>query len=426
MSPPPPGRQLCLQERRSSPVSQGWGASEPMSFLALQSWAELGALSGPRDERLSHRTIPTALEALHWILEGHACLDLGSASERPTSSLSLLPVNVPAQAGGGSLCRHYKSVAGPACRQVSPQNVPLLALVLGFRPRPRALAPGSSGAAAAPSLLSPASLLVFRLRRLALGTRSAGDGSAPAGQDRQQLRPGLRPPLLLERHPSMGRGVEGNRTLQRGLHPLRGQAAGPSAGVQLGGLHLHAMRLPRINEQGRADCGLSGPCGGSNALQPWHFWVSVPVLILTSRGSRDEASPLQSPGFLLVKGQGGPRPLTLDLVVGRQEADVREGDPPSVPVVELHGNEVPVIFQAPQACWRRAGSGEAHGPGPPGRRGAKGSRHQPLSSPGRRTHEGRWAMEQDVGFEPGSPGSVGSPCPARHVAMSTYPRPSPE
>ena len=55
-------------------MSQGWGASEPMSFLALQGWAELGALSGPRDERISHRTTPTALEALHWILEGHACL----------------------------------------------------------------------------------------------------------------------------------------------------------------------------------------------------------------------------------------------------------------------------------------------------------------------------------------------------------------
>ena len=215
-------------------MSQGWGASEPMSFLALQGWAELGALSGPRDERISHRTTPTALEALHWILEGHACLDLGSASERPTSSLSLLLSTFPHRRVGGSLCRHYKSAAGPACRQAGPQNVPLLALVLGFRPRPRALAPGSSDAGAAPSLLSPASLLVFRLRRLALGTRSAGDGSAPAGQDRQQLRPGLRPPLLLERHPSMGRGVEGNRTLQRGLDQLRGQAGGPSAGTQLG------------------------------------------------------------------------------------------------------------------------------------------------------------------------------------------------
>ena len=84
-------------------MSQGWGASEPMSFLALQGWAELGALSGPRDERISHRTTPTALEALHWILEGHACLDLGSASERPTSSLSLLLSTFPHRRVGGSL-----------------------------------------------------------------------------------------------------------------------------------------------------------------------------------------------------------------------------------------------------------------------------------------------------------------------------------
>ena len=84
-------------------MSQGWGASEPMSFLALQGWAELGALSGPRDERISHRTTPTALEALHWILEGHACLDLGSASERPTSSLSLLLSTFPHRRVGG-LC----------------------------------------------------------------------------------------------------------------------------------------------------------------------------------------------------------------------------------------------------------------------------------------------------------------------------------
>lgn len=50
---------------------------------------------------------------------------------------------------------------------------------------------------------------------------------------------------------------------------------------------------------------------------------------------------------------------------------MREGDPPSVPVVRLHGDEVPVIFQAQQACWRTVGSGEAHRPGPPGRCGAR-------------------------------------------------------
>lgn len=70
-------------------------------------------------------------------------------------------------------------------------DIPLLALVLGFRPRPRALAPGSSVPRVPPSLLSPVSLLVFRLRRLALGTRRAGEGSAPAGHTDGGSGPGL-------------------------------------------------------------------------------------------------------------------------------------------------------------------------------------------------------------------------------------------
>lgn len=41
----------------------------------------------------------------------------------------------------------------------------------------------------------------------------------------------------------------------------------------------------------------------------------------------------------------GP-PLTLDLIVGRQKADVGEGDPPRVPVIELHCDQVPVVLEA--------------------------------------------------------------------------------
>jgi len=67
------------------------------------------------------------------------------------------------------------SVGPPSSRTAA---LSLLALVLGFRPRPRALELGSSDPGVPPSLLSPVSLLVFRLRRLALGTRRAGDGSA--------------------------------------------------------------------------------------------------------------------------------------------------------------------------------------------------------------------------------------------------------
>lgn len=77
----------------------------------------LGGLSGLRDERLSHPAVPTcwrqggaAPGTLHWIREGHAFLDLSSASERPTSALSLLPVSISAQAGGGGLCADTQRV----------------------------------------------------------------------------------------------------------------------------------------------------------------------------------------------------------------------------------------------------------------------------------------------------------------------------
>ena len=90
---------------------------------------------------------------------------------------------------------------------------PPLALALGFHPLPRALAPGSSDPAVPPSLPSPVSLLVFRLRRLALGTRRAGDGSAPVGQRTAWLiRPGV-PSLELPRPwsvPGIGDGGGSN------------------------------------------------------------------------------------------------------------------------------------------------------------------------------------------------------------------------
>ena len=56
--------------------------------------------------------------------------------------------------------------------------------------------------------------------------------------------------------------------------------------------------------------------------------------------------------------------LTLDLEVWRQQPDVGDSNVASVPIVELHGDEVPIVLQTQQAYWRRAGSGEAHGLGP--------------------------------------------------------------
>ena len=127
---------------------------------------------------------------------------------------------------------------GTICVQQAPHdplaNVPPLALVLGFRPRPRALAPGSSDPGAPPSLPSPVSLLVFRLRRLALGTRRAGDGSAPAGgTDLEWSGLGLRSVVCPESRageeamtpqswPTVGRGACPAETARVSAHKLSG------------------------------------------------------------------------------------------------------------------------------------------------------------------------------------------------------------
>lgn len=54
--------------------------------------------------------------------------------------------------------------------------------------------------------------------------------------------------------------------------------------------------------------------------------------------------------------------LTLDLIVRRQKADVGERDPPRVPVIELHSDQVPIILEAEQACWQRGRVRETNGP----------------------------------------------------------------
>lgn len=144
----------------------------------------------------------------------------------------------------------------------------------GFPPDP-SLGARLLGPPAARSCSPRASLLVFGCGAWALGTRSAGDGSAPAGQDRQPLRPGLRPHCCWSITLVMGRGVEGNPDVAASPGPATGQAGGRVCRAQL----------------------RSAPaCSGAFL-------------------SRDEASP-RKPGFLLlVKGAGpggGPRPpLTL-------------------------------------------------------------------------------------------------------------------
>ena len=84
-----------------------------------------------------------------------------------------------------------------------------------------------------------------------------------------------------------------------------------------------------------------------------------------------------SQGRVTLSRAEGP-PLTLDLIVGRQEADVGEGDPPCVPVIKFHGDQVPIILEAKQACWQRGRVREASGPhsqrGTRAKRGAKTSR----------------------------------------------------
>lgn len=76
---------------------------------------------------------------------------------------------------------------------------------------------------------------------------------------------------------------------------------------------------------------------------------------------------------------------------------MREGDPAGVSVIKLHGDQVPVILEAQQACGRRGGV-----------RGPKGSRDEPGSSPGSRMQEGGCAAGRTWASEPGSPGSTGS------------------
>lgn len=133
-------------------------------------------------------------------------------------------------------------------------NVPLLALALGFRPRPRALVPGSSDPGVPPSLLSPVSLLVFRLRRLALGTRRAGDGSAPAGEGHGGSGLGLCSPS----HQSIGgQGPEGPaaesaRPAWRGCATGEGELSlqGRSSGVCR---HKKLHRGPRMNGLGGSE-----------------------------------------------------------------------------------------------------------------------------------------------------------------------------
>lgn len=80
---------------------------------------------------------------------------------------------------------------------------------------------------------------------------------------------------------------------------------------------------------------------------------------------------------------------------------MREGDPPRVSVVELHGDEVPIILEAQQACGRR---GQAQG-GPwsgqqPGFRRCKGGRAPSAGWASRATQSRR---------------GTGSPTPARRV-----------
>lgn len=76
---------------------------------------------------------------------------------------------------------------------------------------------------------------------------------------------------------------------------------------------------------------------------------------------------------------------------------MREGDPAGVSVIELHGDQVPVVLKAQQACGRRGGV-----------RGPKGSRDEPGSSPRSRMQEGGCAGGRMWASEPGGPGSTGS------------------
>lgn len=84
-----------------------------------------------------------------------------------------------------SNCPNLGRVVGICARPLSSKagkddNLPAFALTLGFLPRPLPFDTGSSDPSVAPSFPSPASLLDLRLRRLVLGTKRAGEGSAPA------------------------------------------------------------------------------------------------------------------------------------------------------------------------------------------------------------------------------------------------------
>lgn len=134
---------------------------------------------------------------------------------------------------------------------------------------------------------------------------------------------------------------------------------------------------------------------------PRPFWEPPPTLSAIStccgcKWSKQQTEPRASLQWVGPRRAAGP-PLTLDLVVGGQEADVREGDPAGVSVIELHGDQVPVVLKAQQACGRRGGV-----------RGPKGSRDEPGSSPRSSMQEGGCAAGRTWASEPGGPGSTGS------------------
>ena len=63
---------------------------------------------------------------------------------------------------------------------------------------------------------------------------------------------------------------------------------------------------------------------------------------------------------------------------------MREGDPPGVPVIELHGDQVPVVLQAQQTWGKRGVRGGPRTCGSLAGAWQKGRRDQPVSSSGAR------------------------------------------
>ena len=158
--------------------------------------------------------------------------------------------------------------------------------------------------------------------------------------------------------------------------------------------------------------------GGLGSPLPRPFWEPPPTLSAIStpcgcKWSKEQTEPRGS-----LEGVGPRRaaepPLTLDLVVGGQEADVREGDPAGVSVIELHGDQVPVVLQAQQACGRRGGV-----------RGPKWGRDQLGSSPGAGAR-GRVRSGQDVGFRARQPREHRLPVRPSTRPCPLIPRPSPD